>query len=139
MKYIVLIFALFINPALASDVATKDRCANRDVLVTVFELIETNYPPRYGDKTSFSFDPDTILTRSYDPNLDKVTCTAQLELYPDLVDSTKAGTGWVLAANKAGIKKIPKIVVYDMQYVSGSTERFNVRLLDIANNLDRLK
>lgn len=126
MKNALAIFlSLFlINAAHADEIPVKDRCGNKAVLVTLFEIMERFYPPRYEDKTSFVFDPESVLTREYDANLNKVICMAKFVLYVDLMD-TRNKT-WVSTLTKAGIKKLPKMIMYEMQYVSGSTERFNV-------------
>lgn len=113
------VFLTFMN--FAHAVPVKDRCGNRDVVLQLMKIMDRAFPSKYSERASFVFNPNTIIAKSYDANLDKITCQAEFSLSFDDIDTKKQPALSKTALDLKG-KTIDRLVIYEMQYVSGSEE-----------------
>jgi hypothetical protein len=121
--------SLVCSTAYAGPPPVNDRCANTNALTTVILKMNGILRPRNALHPAFSIDPNSMITVSYDKNLEKVICRVDMTVYVTLLDTRYRYLGeLVLAAH--GEKKHPTELFYSVQLISGDSTRFEVTILN---------
>lgn len=124
-------FAFLAAITFARAVPVKDRCGNRDVVLQLMTIMDRAFPSKYAEKASFVFNPNTIIAKFYDANLDKISCQAEFALTFDAIDTKKQPTLAKMVSELKGTT-INRLVIYEMQYISGSDETtFTVHVVGV--------